>query len=93
MNKPKKSIQAQVKEDMPEFYDESLGLSVEQMDARLAQFAKDLEAIQDTKADDEALREASEKLSQLRAPYLESKKAVKLKSKYLIALIKEKGGK
>lgn len=90
---PKKSIQEQVQHDNPEFTSEVAGLSVEELDARLAQLAKDIEAFFQAKEADEALEEARLAASELAAPYRDGAKALRLKSRYLVALIKEKGGK
>lgn len=93
MNKPKPSIQQKVQKDFPEFADEVAGLSVEQLDARISETAKAAEEIQTSKESDEGLEEAKASVSELNAPYKEALKVTRLKIKYLIALIKEKGGK
>lgn len=90
---PKKSIQEQVQHDSPEFASEVVGLSVEELDARLAQLAKDTEAFHQARESDDALEEARHAASELAAPYRDGAKALRLKSRYLVALIKEKGGK
>lgn len=90
---PKKSVQEIVQKEMPEFAEEVAGLSVEDLNGRLAQFAKDFEATEDAKDADEELVQAQEKSTAMAAPYRDAKKAIKLKSRYVIALIQEKGGK
>lgn len=82
-----------VVKELPEFVEEVASLSVEQLNDRLAQFAKDSEAVDDAKEADEALAEAREVAAQLAAPYADSKKVLKLKTRYIIGLIKDKGGK
>lgn len=92
MNKPKVSVSEKVQKEMPEFADAVAGLSVEELNARVTQCAKDSEQIQDAKEADEALEDAKELSRQLAAPYREGLSANRLKTRYLIALIKEKGG-
>lgn len=89
----KQSIQTKVQNDHPEFVDEVAGLSIEQLDSRLAQLAKDNQAVNESKETDLELTEALKHSSSLGAPYREAKAAIKNKSVYLISLIKEKGGK
>lgn len=91
--KNKKSVEVQMQEANPEFVTEVAGLSVEQLDSRLAETTKATEAVQDAKDADEELEQVSTHKSELEAPYRDAKKALRLKSRYLIALIKEKGGK
>lgn len=86
-------LQEKIQKANPEFAEEVGALSVEQLDHRLAQLAKDLEATEDAKDADSDLAEAQEKATELAAPYRDAKKALRLKSRYVIALIKEKGGK
>lgn len=88
----KKAIEQIIKENHPEFMEEVVGLSIEHLNNRLAQLAKDAEATEEAKEADEELKEAREKASGLAAPYRDAKKAIGLKSKYLVKLVKEKGG-
>lgn len=87
----KKNIQDVVRAEYPEFVEEVTSLTAEQLNTRLAQLAKDNEALQDTKETDEGLNEAREVVSQLAAPYTEGKKVIRHKSRYLISLLKERG--
>ncbi len=86
MNKEK------IEKELPEFINEVVGLSVEQLNSRLSQLAKDYESIEEAKKADEGLEEARNTAKELGAPYREGKKAVRMKSAYIVALIKEKGG-
>ena len=86
-------LEEKIKKANPEFAEEVAGLSVEELDRRLAQLAKDLEATEDAKDADSELAQAQETVTQLAAPYRDAKKALRLKSRYVIGLIKEKGGK
>lgn len=92
MAKTKKSIETVVQSEMPEFAGEVAGLSVEELHVRLSQFAKAREENSELKEADEELEEARKLVSELSAPFREAEKALKIKSKYIIALIKEKGG-
>lgn len=92
MAKPKKSLQQKVQEEMPEFAGEVAGLSVDQLNTRLANLAKDGEKNEEAKEDDEDLEKAHAEAKELGAPYRDAKKAIRLRSRYIIALIKEKGG-
>ncbi len=58
---------------------------------RLAHYAKEAEAVEDAKEADEELEQAKESAAQLAAPYRDAKKAIRLKSRYIISLLKEKG--
>lgn len=91
--KQKKNIQEVMQKDNPEFASEVASLSVEHLDARLAQLAKDAQASEEAKEADEELTAAKAQSIDLGAPYRDVKKAIKLKSEYIISLIKEKGGK
>jgi hypothetical protein len=92
MAKTKKSLEERMKEEQPEFAGEVAGLSVDQLNARLAEQAKAAEWNQQAKEDDEELAEKKEAASEAAAPYRDAAKAIRLKSRYLIKLIKEKGG-
>lgn len=89
----KKSVTEQVQENYPEFADEVNTLSTEQMNDRLATFAKHREEVQDTKDADEGLQEAREKAKELAAPYIDAQKAIRLKSKFIIGILKDRGAK
>ncbi len=88
----KLDIAAKLSKENPEFVAEVQGLSVEQLDARLAQLAKDGEAVEDAKEADEAYQVARTGTKEMGAPYRDAKKALRLKSRYVIGLIREKGG-
>lgn len=95
MARPKKApktLADQVKESNPEFFDTVQGLSVDDLNGRLASLAKDAETVEDTKENDEDLKQAKAEASELAAPYRDAKKAIRMKSKYVISLIKDKGG-
>lgn len=86
-----KDFRGKVQKDYPEFADEIHSLSSDELNGRLARMAKDLEIVEDEKEADEKLNETRAALAELAGPYRDSKKAIKLKSKYIIALLKERG--
>lgn len=93
MARTKKSIVEKVQEEMPEFAGEVAGLSVESLNQRLATIAKAQQENDEAQEDDEDLGKAKAHAKELGAAYREPRKALKLKSKYIVGLIKEKGGK
>lgn len=92
MAKPKLSLKEKVQKEMPEFADEVGALSVQDLNNRLANLAKANEENEQKKEDDEELETARETASELAAPYKDATKALRLKSRYIIAMIKDKGG-
>lgn len=91
MGRPKVVFKEKVQKEMPEFVGEVNSLSPEQLDARLAQLAKDMESVHESQEADEELEQARERASELNAPYRDSKKAISMKSRYIVELLKEKG--
>lgn len=89
--KTKVSIFERATKECPEFVDEVAGLSVDQIETRLAQLAEAVEELADKREADEELAEAQERAKELGKAYSEPTKAIKLKSRYLVALRKEKG--
>lgn len=89
MNK-QKMIQT-VEKEMPEFVAEVSDLSIEEVEGRLVNLAHALEEVEEAKEADEALASAREAAKQANAPYVDAKKAIRLKSAYLVHLAKEKG--
>lgn len=88
----KVSVSQKCQKEMPDFCDAVASLSVDELNARLAQLAKDAEQVRQAKEADDDLAEAQEKATLLAAPYRDGKKAIQLKTSYLISLIKDKGG-
>lgn len=93
MSRPKQSVQDKVAKDLPEFADAVVGLSVDELNARLSQCAKDAETIRDQKEEDEELEQARAQVAEFAGPYNEGLRITRLKIRYLISLINEKGGK
>ena len=90
-----KTLQEKVDAKYEGYSAEVMGLSVPQLDQRIAQLQKTLEeAVQfQEEKNGEALTSLAAQLKDLRADLGDVKKAVALKTKYLVSLVKEKGGK
>jgi hypothetical protein len=88
----KKSVRSQVEKNYPEFATEVASDSVEQLNNRLASLAKELEKSERFKEEeDRELIKAKALKAELEGPYRDVKKAIQLKSKYVIALLRDKG--
>ncbi len=90
--KNKKSVAEKITKELPDFVNEVVGLSVEDLNSRVLGLAKGIQGIEDSKEEDEELESAKALVSELSGPYTEGRRVAKLKTKYLISLIKEKGG-
>ncbi len=77
--------------EFPEFTAEVESLSTEEINARLAQFAKDSVENDNAKANDSDLETARATVNEYAAPYREAKKAIKVKSDYLVSLLNGRG--
>ena len=91
MAKQKKGVKQTVEELYPDFTSEVGALSLDSLEKRLSNYAKRAEEIEEAKESDEELEKTKELLSELAAPYRDGKKEVRLKSRYIISLIKERG--
>jgi len=91
MGRKKKNIVETVQNEFPEFASEVLGLSADQLNNRLAQLAKAAEENEDAKERDQELSDAQALASELSLTYKDVKKAVRMKSKFIIQLLKDKG--
>ena len=89
--KNKLSVYDKVRKEYPEFVEEVVGLSVEELNNRLAMNAKQVAEIEDAKEADEALFSLKEEVKLMSAPYSEAKKALNQKTRFIVELIKEKG--
>jgi transketolase len=76
----------------PEFANEVNGLAVQDLKNRIAAYQKELQESEEHRESNEPLAEAKAEVKELSGGYNDVRKAVKLKTKYLISLIKEKGG-
>jgi hypothetical protein len=92
MAKGKKTLAEKVQKEMPEFAGTVDGLSVDELEKRISTYAKEGESVETAKENDEGLQAAKEQVKEFNAPYSDAKKAIRMKIKYLIQLVGEKGG-
>lgn len=85
-----KSLLEKVDSEFPGFAGEVDGLDAQSLKNRIANYAKELQASGEAKEADEALQSAREQAKELGAPYRDVRKAVKLKTQYLLSLLAEK---
>lgn len=86
-------LSEKVQKQFPGYCEEVTALSVEHLEARLVEMAKGLVDTQAAQEADEELQMIREKAKELGEPYRDAKKSIKLRSSYVIELIREKGGK
>lgn len=75
-----------------EFKEEVDTLSIATLEARITKMQKDLDESEEHRKNNEALIQVKNEKAELEGPYNDVKKAVQVKTKYIIELIKEKGG-
>lgn len=75
-----------------EFKEEVDTLSIPALEARITKMQKALDDSREHKKNNEVLNKVRDEKSMLEGPYNDVEKAVKVKTKYIIELIKEKGG-
>ncbi len=92
MGRPKQSIEDKVQKKFPDFALEVAKLSVADLEKRLSNNAKAVNDWEQRKEEDQELNDLKEEVSERNAVYSDPIKELKLKSRYLTALIKEKGG-
>lgn len=92
MGRQKQTIQQKVQKKFPDFVQEIDRLSVADLNTRIASYAKAAAEHEEKKNQDEYLEKLSEEVAERRALYTEPIKEIRLKSRYMAALIKEKGG-
>lgn len=92
MSKPKKDVRTKAQKQIPDFVEVVDALGVPELEKRLNTLAKQAEEVESSKENDEGLEEAKQVASELAAPYRDAKKEIRLKTRYIIQLIGEKGG-
>jgi hypothetical protein len=88
----KMRMKKSVEKEFPSFVDEVVGMDISSLEAKILTYAKERENVRDSKANDEGLVKVLDMKAELEAPYRDAMKAIDLKSRYLIELLKEKGG-
>ena len=81
-----------VEKELPEFTAEVAGLDVQAIKNRIANYAKELEDSEQHKENNQELADAQAEVTTLAGPYKDVRKAVRMKTRYLLGLMKEKGG-
>lgn len=92
MARPKKSIEEKVQAEFPEFAASIASSGVTELESKLSTYAKQQDEVELAMEADTALEDSKALTSELSAPYRDAKKAIKMKMKYIIALIKDRGG-
>lgn len=92
MSKPKKDVRTKAQKQIPDFVEVVDALGLPDLEKRLNTLAKQAEEVESAKESDEALEDAKNAVSELGAPYRDAKKEIRLKTRYIIQLIGEKGG-
>lgn len=86
------TFQGKMQKDMPAFTDSCNGLTVQQLDQKIVTLQKELQDSEEHKGKNEDLAKAKAHAKELGATYSEVRRDVKLKTRYLVELIREKGG-
>lgn len=76
----------------PEFVSEVVGMSVADLEKRVSTLAKGISDTEEAEKNDAGLNDAKAEVKEMKAPYTDAKKDAKAKMKYVIKLIREKGG-
>lgn len=86
------TFKEKVEAEFPEFVHSMWTLSVVDLEKRLSDYAKGRADTKEAKKVDVELEEARKVVTELSAPYNETLNAIEKKSKYIVELIREKGG-
>lgn len=86
------SVKDKVYKKHPLFVEEVQGLNIEQLEARIVGLQKGLEESEAHREANEELKNARDAYATLRGPYDDVRNAVKLKTRFIVELIREKGG-
>lgn len=86
------SVKEKVQKEYADFTKEIDSLSVEQLEDRIVGMQKALEESEEHRENNEDLKAARALTLELSGPYRDIKKAVRLKTKYILELLTEKGG-
>ena len=81
---------SKIEEQFPEFVHEVKNLTTDQLKNRIATLQQVLAESEAHKEENDALKSARAQVSELNGPYLDVRKAVKLKTAHILDLLKEK---
>lgn len=90
--KKKLSFEEKMAQEQPQFVGEVVGLSVDQLRGRLGDICKASSENDENQKNDEELTQAKAHAKELAQTYAEPRKELKKKIKFLVSLIREKGG-
>jgi len=88
----KTDIKTQAQKEFPDFVDAVDRLSVTELDSRLLAYAKEVENTRTSLEENATINKLKEDLKQAKGPFNDTQKALRVKMKYLMSLIAEKGG-
>lgn len=86
------TLKEKVQAEYPDFTSVVDTLSLAELEGRLSEHAKFAEQNEDAKEADEEFQSTKALATELGAPYRDAKKAIRMKSRYIIATIRDKGG-
>lgn len=90
--KQKLTFEQKLEKEDSEFTDSVRGLDIPQLEARIAKYQKELQDSEEHKAQNAPLKEAQANVKELSGGYSDCRKDVKKKTRYLISMIRSKGG-
>lgn len=91
MAKNQKTLLEQIDTLDPQFAETVLGLNAQELKNRIASLASQLQESETHREENAALQQAKDEVKELSGGYNDVRKAVKLKTKYIISLLNEKG--
>jgi len=83
-------LKKKVQKDNPTFTDSVDGLTVADLEKNMLMYAKHKEDTEMALKEDDEIRDTQEKLKELKGPYNDATKALKMKMAYINILIREK---
>jgi hypothetical protein len=90
--KREKTFAEKVQEIDGAFTSEVDGMSVQQLEGRLSMYAKAAQVNSEAQEADDDLKQLKAEAKEAGAPYRDLSKALKMKNKYIVQLIRAKGG-
>ena len=91
-NKMNTKLEKKMQKEYGEFCDAVQGLSASDLEAKVLEYTKESERVLNALKTSQAIKDAAANLKELKAPYTDGLKAIKLKVRYMLALSCDKGG-
>lgn len=85
----KVDIRTKVEKEFPDFAEEASSLSEDALRKILASLAEQGDNVDESKENDKELDDAVEAAKEKSAPYRDAKRAIKLKTRYIVSILKE----